>query len=174
MFGRLCKFRVFLCEHPPWELCWQGTGDPVEDRVLNQQPSKDRRVSRPDAEGSAQSADSEFPLLLRTLRDQRGLSKADLAKRTGYDPSTITRFEQGSRAPDRESVLHLADSMVLPLIDRDRLLAAAGFRSVIWDDPLLVELAQALVDPTVPGDVKLELRSVIRMAITYSHQRRSG
>lgn len=147
----------------------------MEDRVLSQQQvDRDRRDIRPEGASPTSSTGSEFPMMLQTLRDQRGLTKADLAKRTGYDPSTITRFEQGSRAPDRESVLHLADSMVLPLIDRDRLLAAAGFRSVLWDDPLLIELAQALVDPSIPGDVQIELRSVIRMAITYSKHRRGG
>lgn len=142
----------------------------VEDRVLSQLGAA--KVRRIESITSAAGDVSEFPDMLQSLRDNRGLSKAELAKRTGYDPSTITRFEQGSRAPDRETVLQLADSMVLPLIDRDRLLAAAGFRSVIWDDPMLIELADVLNDPVMPDDAKAELRTVIRMAISYGRQRR--
>lgn len=101
-------------------------------------------------------------------RSERGWSKADLAKRANLDPSTITRFEQGSRAPERDTVIMLADAMALPLADRDRMLAAAGFRSELWDDPMLIELAQALVDVSVPQDVKGEIRSLIRMATNYA------
>lgn len=142
----------------------------MEDRVISQSETGRNSVVTTSESGSETT---EFPTMLRSLRDQRGLTKADLAKRTGYDPSTITRFEQGSRAPDREVVLHIAESMVLPLVDRDRLLAAAGFRSVIWDDPLLIELAQILVDSSIPEDARMEMRSVVRMAITYGLQRRN-
>lgn len=143
----------------------------MEDRVLSQQEAARDRGIRAIAPSTGDAYD--FPQMLQSLRDQRGLSKADLAKRTGCDPSTITRFEQGSRAPDRETIIQLAESMVLPLIDRDRLLAAAGFRSVIWDDPMLIDLAQALTDPRLPEEAAAELRTVIRMAISYSRQRRA-
>lgn len=101
-------------------------------------------------------------------RSERGWSKADLAKRSGLDPSTITRFEQGSRAPERDTVLQIAEAMALPVADRDRMLAAAGFRSELWDDPMLVELAQALGDVSVPPEVKNEIRALVRMATNYA------
>lgn len=101
-------------------------------------------------------------------RSERGWSKADLAKRSGLDPSTITRFEQGSRAPERDTVLQIAEAMALPVADRDRMLAAAGFRSELWDDPMLVELAQALGDVSVPPEVKNEIRAIVRMATNYA------
>ncbi|MEJ7840014.1 MAG: helix-turn-helix transcriptional regulator [Thermomicrobiales bacterium] len=143
----------------------------MEDRVLSQQEiGHDRRIEPLDTAGPESA---EFPTLLRALRDARGLSKAELAKRTGFDPSTMTRFEQGSRAPDRPTVIQLAQAMVLPLTDSDRLLAAAGFRSVIWDDPMLIDLADALSDPLLPEDARAEMRSVIRMAISYSRHRRA-
>lgn len=108
-----------------------------------------------------------FARLLEQLRETRSLTKADLAKRAGVDPSTITRFEQGSRAPERDTVMQLADAMVLPASERDTLLAAAGFRSSVWDDPQLVELVQLMSDPEIPSRARDEARSVLRMAISH-------
>lgn len=138
-----------------------------EDQILDKQDvtagsSDDRIIS------STTSADLvPFPGLLEQLRDERGFSKADLAKRAGYDPSTITRFEQGSRAPDRAAVLQLAQALTLPLGDRDRLLAAAGFRSVLWDDPQIIELVGLLTDTRIPLAVRNDARGVIRLAISH-------
>ena len=116
--------------------------------------------------------DTDFAHHLERLRDARGWSKADLAKRSGLDPSSITRFEQGSRNPDRDTVLQISDAMALPLVERDRLLAAAGFRSEIWDEPLLVELSQILADRDIPLSAQEEVRSVLRMAIAYGRLKR--
>lgn len=108
-----------------------------------------------------------FPLLLQHLRSVRGWSKADLAKRAAFDPSTITRLEQGSRAPERETVTQLADAMALPMTDRDRLLAAAGYRSDTWDDPDLVEIATLLADPSLPPGVRRDIRTMLRVATSH-------
>jgi len=113
-----------------------------------------------------------FARLLQQLRSQRGWSKAVLASRAGLDPSSITRFEQGSRAPERDTVLQLADGMALPRRDRDSLLAAAGFRSELWDDPLLIELSQVLAEDSLPAAARSEVQSVIRMAIAYCRLQR--
>lgn len=109
---------------------------------------------------------------LERLRDERGWSKADLAKRSALDPSSITRFEQGVRNPDRETVLQLSDAMTLPMVERDRLLAAAGYRSEIWDEPVLIELSHILADRDIPLAVRDEVRSVLRMAIAYGRLKR--
>lgn len=105
--------------------------------------------------------------LLAAYREARGLSKADLAERAGMNPSSITRFEQGTRDPERDTILQLSRAMMLPMVDRDRLLAAGGYRSEVWDDPLLVELAQLIADPAVPAAAREQARSVVRMAIGY-------
>jgi transcriptional regulator with XRE-family HTH domain len=143
-----------------------GSGG-VEDRVLSQtdihQPAE---IISPEPDRVTVEEPS-FAHLLENLRLSRGLSKADLAKRAGVDPSSITRFEQGTRAPERTTVLTLSQAMVLPMSDRDRLLAAAGFRSELWDDPLLIELAQLLSEPSIPVAARNEVRSVIRMAVAY-------
>lgn len=114
----------------------------------------------------------DFARLLERLREERGWTKADLAKRSGFDPSSITRFEQGVRDPERETVLTLADAMALPLADRDRLLAAAGYRSELWDDPLLLELSQVLAERSLPVSARNDVRAVVRMAIAYCRLQR--
>src|SRR4029453_15197701 len=99
-----------------------------------------------------EDAVSEFGPQLSELRQARGWSQVKLAQMAGLDPSTVSRFEAGSRAPERDTVLKIADALVPPVIDRERLLAAAGFRSEAWDDPMLAELAQFLNDPGMPSD----------------------
>lgn len=116
--------------------------------------------------------DVDFARQLRRLRDERGWSKADLAKRSELDPSSITRFEQGSRNPDRETIFQISDAMALPLAERDMLLAAAGYRSEIWDEPLLIEVSQILADRDLPLAVREEVRSVLRMVIAYGRLKR--
>lgn len=146
----------------------------VEDRVIS---GTDNRQEPGLLAGEARSRPqpgvaNAFPSLLERLREERGLSKAELAKRTGLDPSTITRFEQGARMPERETILMLANAMVVPMSDRDRLLAAAGFRSELWDDPVLVELAQLLNEPDIAARAREEARGVLRMAIAYLKMQR--
>lgn len=142
----------------------------MDDRVVSQQnilqqeslvrtdtnPSADRRLSA-----------RTFPDLLVRFREERGLSKAELAKRAGLDPSSITRFEAGQRAPERLSITQIADAMVLPGIDRDRLLASAGFRSDLWDDPTMVDLVLLLNDESIEKQARAEVRSVLKMASAF-------
>lgn len=146
----------------------------MEDRIVSQTSVQPQRESVGQGRGddTGPGPVPSITELLQTLRQSRGLSKADLAKRTGFDPSSITRFEQGSRAPERDTILQLAEAMTLPMIDRDRLLAAGGFRSEVWDDPLLVELAELLVERSVPVEARNEARSVLRMAVAYCKLRR--
>jgi transcriptional regulator with XRE-family HTH domain len=115
-----------------------------------------------------------FPQLLESYRGQRGWSKADLAKRADLDPSTITRLEQGSRKPDRDTVVQLAEAMALPIADRDRMLAAAGYRSDTWDDPDLVQIATLLADATIPTAVRHDIRAMLRVAISHGRVARAG
>jgi hypothetical protein len=51
-------------------------------------------------------------------------------------------------------------------------MAAAGFRSITLDDPLISELALLLADPGLPESVERDLRAVIRMAISYARNTR--
>lgn len=113
---------------------------------------------------------SDFGPLLTELRTARGWAQAKLADRSGLDPSSVSRFEAGTRAPERETVLAFADAMALPVIERERLLAAAGFRSEAWDDPLISELVEVLADPTLPDDVAGDLRALLRIAIEHGRR----
>jgi transcriptional regulator with XRE-family HTH domain len=144
----------------------------VDDQVISQTDVIQHEIATPIDEGARARSDVDFAQQLERLRGERGWSKADLAKRSDLDPSSITRFEQGARNPDRETVLQLSDAMALPLVERDRLLSAAGYRSEIWDEPLLVELSQILADRDIPIGVRNEVRSVLRMAIAYGRLKR--
>jgi transcriptional regulator with XRE-family HTH domain len=116
----------------------------------------------------------EFGPRLSELRQARGWSQVKLAQEAGLDPSTVSRFEAGSRAPERDTVLKIADALVLPVVDRERLLAAAGFRSEAWDDPMLAELAQLLNDPAIPHEAHDELRALVRVAVQHGRRAREA
>jgi transcriptional regulator with XRE-family HTH domain len=140
----------------------------MDDQVISQTDVVQREAvpsATPPPERRA--AEVGFSILLERLRDERGWSKADLAKRAGLDPSSITRFEQGNRHPDRDTVLLLANSMTLPLVDRDRLLASAGYRSELWDDPLLIDLSHLMSDSDLPAHVREEVRTILKAALAY-------
>lgn len=139
----------------------------MDDRVISQSGMNELLRSEPTATPERRHIARTFPDLLVKLREERGLSKAELAKKAGLDPSSITRFEAGQRAPERLSIIQIADAMVLPAMDRDRLLASAGFRSEIWDDPALVDLVMLLNDDEVSAQAKAEVRSVLRMATAF-------
>jgi transcriptional regulator with XRE-family HTH domain len=117
---------------------------------------------------------SEFGPQLSELRQARGWSQVKLAQQAGLDPSTVSRFEAGSRAPERETVLKIADALVLPVLDRERLLASAGFRSEAWDDPMLAELAQLLNDPAMSSEASSDLRVLLKIAIQHGRRAREA
>jgi transcriptional regulator with XRE-family HTH domain len=48
---------------------------------------------------------------LRATRELRGLSQTDLAKRTGLQPSAVSHFETGNRAPSFDNLKRLADAL---------------------------------------------------------------
>ncbi len=140
----------------------------MDDQVISQTDIVQREaVPSANPPADRQATVPGFSRLLERLRDERGWSKADLAKRAGLDPSSITRFEQGNRHPDRDTVLHLANTMSLPLVDRDLLLASAGYRSDLWDDPLLVDLSHLLTDRDIADHVREEVRTILRAALAY-------
>jgi transcriptional regulator with XRE-family HTH domain len=131
-------------------------------------------MSQPGASDEVQARQAAFGELLASLRTIRGWSQGQLAKRSGLDPSSISRLEAGTRAPERETVLRLADALALPIPDRDRLLAAAGFRSIALDDPLISELGALLVDPNLPAAAAEDLRALLRVAIQFARTARDS
>lgn len=158
---------------PRWHTSAHDTGNGrVDDQVISQTDVIRHETGHLVEEPARPAGIADFARQLERLRDERGWSKADLAKRSELDPSSITRFEQGSRHPDRETIIQLASAMALPLVERDTLLAAAGYRSDIWDEPLLIEISHILADRDLPVAIREEVRSVLRMAIAYSRLKR--
>jgi len=50
-----------------------------------------------------------FDKRLRTLRENKGMSQKELAEALTLSPSTIGMYEQGSRQPDHDKLLIMAD-----------------------------------------------------------------
>ena len=82
-----------------------------------------------------------FGEALRGWRQHRGLSQLDLSHEAQISPRHVSFLETGRSSPSQEMVLHLLDTLDVPLWDRNRLLLAAGYapvytRSNLGDDNL--------------------------------------
>lgn len=53
----------------------------------------------------------EFGNRLRQAREKKLLSQAELAEKTGFQPSAISHFESGRRAPSFDNLRKLADAL---------------------------------------------------------------
>lgn len=109
----------------------------------------------------------DFAPLLTELRTARGWTQKQLAEEAKLDQSYISRLEAGSRMPERPTTVKLADALDLVPIERERLLAAGGFRSEAWDDPLLRELIALLLDPSLPEQTASDIRTLLRVAVEH-------
>jgi transcriptional regulator with XRE-family HTH domain len=117
---------------------------------------------------------TEFGRLLAAYREELGWTKTQLAERAGLDPSSVSRLEGGSRTPERSTIDTLAAAMKLTPVERERLLASADFRSDAWNDPLMVELVESILDPTLPSDVAADVRTLIRVAVEHARRGRKA
>ena len=54
---------------------------------------------------------SVFPARLRRARELRGLGQADVAARSGIQPSAISHFETGNRKPSFDNLRRLAQAL---------------------------------------------------------------
>lgn len=90
----------------------------------------------------------DFAHALRASRARRHLSQLELAVRAGTTQRHISFIENGRSAPGRALVARLADSLALPLRERNGLLLAAGYAPVHpqrdLDDPALAPALEAL------------------------------
>jgi transcriptional regulator with XRE-family HTH domain len=68
--------------------------------------------------------------LLRGWRAARGMSQLDLAMHAGFSPRHVSFIETGRSQPSRQALLALAESLDVPLRERNRLLEAAGYAHV--------------------------------------------
>ncbi len=74
--------------------------------------------------------------LLRTWRQSRGLSQLDVAMHAGFSARHISFIETGRAQPSRDALLAIAESLEVPLRERNRLLTAGGFANVYKETQL--------------------------------------
>ncbi|NSC24636.1 helix-turn-helix domain-containing protein [Streptomyces albus subsp. chlorinus] len=86
--------------------------------------------------------------LLRDWRERAGLSQLELALRADSSARHISFIETGRAAPSRAMVLRLAETLDVPVRERNALLLSAGFAPAYpatpLDDPALGQVRAAL------------------------------
>ena len=76
----------------------------------------------------------EFGHMLRHWRNLRGKSQIELSLDTGVSQRHLSFIESGRSAPGRQTLMNIAQSLDVPLRDRNRLLLAAGFAPIYSED----------------------------------------
>jgi transcriptional regulator with XRE-family HTH domain len=77
--------------------------------------------------------------LLRDWRTARGLSQLDLALRAGFSTRHVSFIETGRSQPSRQALLVLAETLEVPLRERNVWLEAGGFADAYRETPLDAE-----------------------------------
>ena len=113
---------------------------------------------------------TDFGKLLKTLREQHGVSQSKLAERADFDHSYVSRLESGARMPTREAVDRLGQAMGLEQAQLDSLLASAGFlprdvSSLLSAEPALGEVLEMLQDEAVPSEFRENVRNMLRIMV---------
>jgi transcriptional regulator with XRE-family HTH domain len=89
-----------------------------------------------------------FPGALREWRQRRRVSQLELAVRAGTTQRHVSFIESGRSAPGRSMVIRLAESLGVPIRERNVLLLAAGFAPAYpqsaLDDPRIEPVRTAL------------------------------
>lgn len=92
--------------------------------------------------------------LIRDWRQLRRLSQLDLALEAEISQKHLSFIESGRSAPSRDMVLHLAESLGVPLRERNALLLAAGYAPIYLErsleDPGL-QAARSAIDLLLKG-----------------------
>ncbi|MFF1903487.1 helix-turn-helix domain-containing protein [Kitasatospora sp. NPDC058218] len=78
----------------------------------------------------------DFPRTLRERRTRSRISQLDLATRAGTTQRHLSFIESGRSTPGRGMVVRLAESLDLPLRERNELLLAAGYAPAYPESPL--------------------------------------
>jgi transcriptional regulator with XRE-family HTH domain len=96
--------------------------------------------------------------ILREWRDIRGLSQLDLALDADVSARHLSFLESGRSQPTRDMVLRLAETLGMPLRDRNGLLMAAGFAP---------HYGASALDSAALGDVLGTLRMMLKAHEPY-------
>ena len=115
-------------------------------------------------------------VLLRRYRDARNWSQQRCADACELDGSLISRLENGSREPTRETLAKLAAGLGLGLGERDALFVSAGFlpQGLAADDAglaLALAVWRALSEEGRSAAEREALRAIIGGALTLSGER---
>ena len=89
-----------------------------------------------------------FAERLKDWRGRRRMSQLDLSLTADVSARHVAFLETGRSQPSREMVLRLADALDVPLVERNALLAAAGFAARYpqrpLDDPAMAQVGAAV------------------------------
>ena len=88
---------------------------------------------------TGERAGNSVGTLLREWRAARGMSQLDLALHAGFSARHVSFIETGRTQPSRQALLAFAESLEVPLRERNRLLEAAGYADVYRQTPLAAE-----------------------------------
>jgi transcriptional regulator with XRE-family HTH domain len=96
----------------------------------------------------AESARGGLAGALRAWRTRRRISQLELAMRAGTTQRHVSFIESGRSTPGRAMIIRLAESLEVPIRERNELLLAAGFAPAYpqsdLDDPQLAPVRTAL------------------------------
>jgi transcriptional regulator with XRE-family HTH domain len=91
---------------------------------------------------------NELGVLLRYWRDLRGSSQFDLSLNSGVSQRHISFIESGRSVPGRQTLMDLAQTLDVPLRERNTLLLAAGYAPLYpesaWNASEMHSVTQAL------------------------------
>jgi transcriptional regulator with XRE-family HTH domain len=85
---------------------------------------------------SSMNENESVGTLIRAWRNSRGKSQLSLSIEAGISSRHLSFIETGRSSPSREMVLTLAETLDVPLRDRNALLEAAGFAAAYRETPL--------------------------------------
>ncbi|KND61191.1 hypothetical protein BVER_03075 [Candidatus Burkholderia verschuerenii] len=80
-------------------------------------------------------AQNDLGSLLRHWRDERGMSQLDLSLEAGISQRQISFIESGRSTPGRQTLLDIAQTLDVPLRERNALLLAAGYAPMYPETP---------------------------------------
>jgi transcriptional regulator with XRE-family HTH domain len=93
-------------------------------------------------------SDNELGHLLRRWRAKRGKSQLDLSLDTGISQRHISFVESARSVPSRQTLMDIAESLDVPLRDRNTLLLAAGYAPIFsegaWNAAEMQSITHAL------------------------------
>src|SRR5919106_2584059 len=96
-------------------------------------------ATTPSTASTARPTSTPLGHLLREWRAERGLSQLDLAMQAGFSARHVSFIETGRTQPSRQALLVLAETLEVPLRERNRLLEAGGYAHIYRQTPLAAE-----------------------------------